>query len=234
MQIDTSQRSLAPEIMDDFQLEGSMLRETLDEIAGINRWLGGNRITLNGVAQLLNKTNEVVHIVDIGCGNGDMLRALADAFKGRVMLTGIDANAFTIAHAQKLSTAYPDIQYYCMNIMEAPFSKLRYDIALCTLTLHHFTDEEIKGMLQTMQQSATLGIVVNDLQRSALAYRLFELMAWACRLSPMAKADGATSILRGFKRKELQQLSEQLNIKSYSLRWKWAFRYQWIIRKTNV
>ena len=39
--------------MDDFQMEGDHLRQTLDEIAGINQLLGGNRITVQGVRQLL-------------------------------------------------------------------------------------------------------------------------------------------------------------------------------------
>ena len=46
----------------------------------------------------------------------------------------------------------------------------------------------------------------------------------------MVKTDGLTSILRGFKRKELEQFSEKINGKS-SINWRWAFRYQWIINK---
>lgn len=232
MYVNTSQRTLAPEIMDDFHMEGEMLRDTLDQIARINRVLGGNRITLDGVQKLIAKAHGVVKIVDIGCGNGDMLRALADRFKDSVELIGIDANAYTIAHAEKLSANYANITYQCMDIMQDAFRELRYDVVLCTLTLHHFTTGEIKYLLRLFKQQASLGIVVNDLQRSALAYRLFQLFAFVCRLGPMPSADGLTSILRGFKRKELTQLSDQLHIR-YSLRWKWAFRYQWIIYISN-
>jgi hypothetical protein len=37
--------------------------------------------------------------------------------------------------------------------------------------------------------------------------------------------------LRGFKRDELIGFSEKLNLKKYSIQWKWAFRYQWIVEK---
>jgi hypothetical protein len=47
----------------------------------------------------------------------------------------------------------------------------------------------------------------------------------------MSKKDGLISILRGFKREELEQFSKKANFKNYSIQWKWAFRYQWIIRK---
>jgi 2-polyprenyl-3-methyl-5-hydroxy-6-metoxy-1,4-benzoquinol methylase len=42
--------------------------------------LGGNKLTLLGVKELIannQKTTEIT-IVDVGCGNGDMLRTLAD------------------------------------------------------------------------------------------------------------------------------------------------------------
>ena len=44
----------------------------------------------------------------------------------------------------------------------------------------------------------------------------------------MIKQDGLISILRAFKREELEHMSEKLNLKS-QISWKWAFRYQWII-----
>ena len=49
MSINTKHRTDAPEIMDDFSLEGHDLLDALDKIATINQWLGGNRLTLKGV-----------------------------------------------------------------------------------------------------------------------------------------------------------------------------------------
>jgi hypothetical protein len=47
----------------------------------------------------------------------------------------------------------------------------------------------------------------------------------------MSREDGLVSILRGFKKDELIRFSEKLNLTNYKIQWKWAFRYQWIIRK---
>ena len=80
LKINTKYRTDEPEIMDDFLMEGEVLQDALDKIAKINQFLGGNQLTLQGVESLLknhNKNDEVT-IVDIGCGNGDMLRKLAD------------------------------------------------------------------------------------------------------------------------------------------------------------
>ncbi|SFD75972.1 2-polyprenyl-3-methyl-5-hydroxy-6-metoxy-1,4-benzoquinol methylase [Chitinophaga sp. CF118] len=234
MFINTRERTLAPEIMDDFLLEGEELRENLDEIAQINRLLGGNKATLSGVAVLLNKVpagKEIV-IADIGCGNGDMLRELA--VYGRkhglqLKLRGIDANNFAVRHATVLSANYPEISYECIDVMDEAFDRMPYDILLCTLTLHHFKTGEILQLMNRFLSNATVGIVINDLHRSALAYRLFHLISVVFRLGKISREDGLTSILRGFKRKEILELSESLNIVHYTLRWKWAFRYQWII-----
>ncbi|QHS63845.1 methyltransferase domain-containing protein [Chitinophaga agri] len=237
MFVNTQQRTLAPEMMDDFQMEGDDLRSTLDEIAYINRLLGGNNITLKGVSSLMEHVakGKQVTIADIGCGNGDMLRALAKLArksKWQVRLLGIDANQFTVDYASTCSAEYPEISYYCMDIMQDRFRSLQYDIALCTLTLHHFEEKQILKLMSLFRRNAALGIVINDLQRSAVAYRLFQVFSWIAGLGKMARVDGLTSILRGFKKNEIKQLSEKLNFNQYTLKWKWAFRYQWII--TNV
>lgn len=232
---DTTYRSTAPEIMDDFRMEGEILRDALDKIASINRLLGGNKVTLEGVKKLIagQPASTVIRITDIGCGNGDMLRALADyAAKNQLnfLLTGIDANNFTIGHARELSVSYLNISYQVMDIFDNSTPWVQSDIILCTLTLHHFTDTEIIRLLQNFRENSRLGFVINDLQRSAVAYSLFMALCFVFRLNQMSREDGLVSILRGFKRKDLLNYSKQLNLKEYIIRWKWAFRYQWIVK----
>lgn len=234
--VPTKYRTTSTEIMDDFTLEGEELREALDKIAIINQVLGGNKITLDGVSQLIKKQhfNREIKIIDIGCGNGDMLRTLAKFGQKsnlKFNLIGIDANAFTINHAKELSNTFQNISYRCEDIFDDSFNEVDCDIFLCTLTLHHFKEDHILKLLHLLYKNAKLGIVVNDLQRSGLAYRLFQLLCFVFRLNTMSREDGLTSILRGFKKEELKQFSTQLNVRKWTLQWKWAFRYQWIISK---
>ncbi|WJS93235.1 methyltransferase domain-containing protein [Flavobacterium johnsoniae] len=236
MAINTKYRTEEPEIMDDFSLEGEELIHALDKIAAINRLLGGNKLTLHGIKQLLEKidVSKPATIADVGCGNGDMLRMLAEYGKKQNInfkLIGIDANAFTVNYAQKLSKEFKNIEYLCLDIFSEEFRDVKYDIALCTLTLHHFSNQEIENILDLLHQNARVGIVVNDLHRSKLAYRLFEGICFVFNLNKMSKNDGLVSILRGFKKNELVHFSKKLNLNNYSINWKWAFRYQWIISK---
>lgn len=231
---DITYRSNEAEIMDDFFIDGNELHGALDQIAGINKLLGGNAITLDGVKKLLQYHDKEIDvtIVDIGCGNGDMLRMLGDygmqngyTFK----LIGIDANPHTIAYARQLSATY-QIKYKCLDVFTEDFETEKYDIALCTLTLHHFDDKEISKLLQIFKNNASVGVVVNDLHRSRLAYGLFKIAGVFLGLNKMARYDGAVSILRGFRKNEIIKLGEKLGIEKQSIRWRWAFRYQWIIK----
>ena len=187
--IDTKYRSDAPEIMDDFNMEGEILRDALDKIASINRLLGGNKVTLDGLKSLIkNKPKEqIIRITDIGCGSGDMLRALADYAKKhqlKLLLKGIDANGFTIDYARKLSTDYENISYECKDIFNDENEEC--DIMLCTLTLHHFKDEEILNFLKNYMQLAKVGVVINDLNRNKMAYYLFKALCFAFGLNDMS------------------------------------------------
>lgn len=233
MPIDTSKRSDAPEMMDDFAMEGEILRDALDKLASINKLLGGNAVTIDGVKKLITQTdkNHCIRIVDIGCGNGDMLRILADFAKQKQLnfeLIGVDANQFTINHAKQLSVNYQNVSYQCEDIFKDQI--VDCDIILCTLTLHHFKDQEIIDLLNRFKKAASLGMVINDLQRSALAYYLFIGLCFVFGLNHMSKDDGLVSILRGFKKHDLQLYSKQSQLKNCSIKWKWAFRYQWIIK----
>lgn len=234
--IDTSQRSREPEIMDDFDLLGKELERTLQDIDVVNKWLGGNKLTISGIKKLLREHpgNELFHIADIGCGNGAMLRKVASWGREegyRLKFTGIDANLHAIEIAEKLSTDYPEIQYSPVNIFSKEFERSEFDIILCTLTLHHFKDPDIIKLLRTAYANARIGIVINDLHRSKIAYFLFKAFSRLFIKNEIAKKDGLISILRGFKKQDLQVFSKHIPSGQQEIQWKWAFRYRWIIAK---
>ena len=231
--VDTTYRSTAIELMDDFSMKGELLRDTLDKLGKINKWLGGNHVTLDGLEQLLkNQPKEKIYtIIDLGCGHGDILRLVAEYGRKQdysFNLIGVDANQDAIDYAVELSEDYDELSFKNLDIFSEEFQRLDYDIVLSTLFLHHFNQDEIHKLLNTIMSKAKHGIVVNDLHRSKIAYGLFKLLGLVIS-NHMIVQDGLTSILRAFKRKELESISKQLNLKS-KIRWKWAFRYQWLIK----
>ncbi len=232
--IDTTYRSNKTEIMDDFTIKGELLRDTLDKLGKINKLLGGNSVTLNGIRQLLEgkPKDKTYAIIDLGCGHGDILRLIADFGRKEgynFQLIGIDANQDAIDYASELSVEYPELSFENKDIFSEDFQNMNYDIALATLFLHHFKTDELEVLLKQLASRAKLGLVINDLHRSEIAYGLFKLLSLVIS-NQMIIDDGLTSILRAFKRKDLENLAQKLNLKS-EIRWKWAFRYQWLIKK---
>lgn len=232
--IDTTYRSNKTEIMDDFTMKGELLRDTLDKLGKINKLLGGNSVTFNGIRQLLEgkPKDKTYAIIDLGCGHGDILRLIADFGRKEgynFQLIGIDANQDAIDYASELSVEYPELSFENKDIFSEDFQNMNYDIALATLFLHHFKTDELEVLLKQLASRAKLGLVINDLHRSEIAYGLFKLLSLVIS-NQMIIDDGLTSILRAFKRKDLENLAQKLNLKS-EIRWKWAFRYQWLIKK---
>lgn len=235
MFVNTKYRSTQQEDMDDLSLEGDLLQNTLDQLVLINKRLGGNKATIDGLHALVKAQPKDValSIVDLGCGSGDILRAVADYGRKNSFtfnLTGIDANAYTVNYAKKLSMNYPEISYIKMDVQAAAFSGIPFDMVITTLFLHHFTNQEIEGLLIPIVNKARIGVVINDLHRSSVAFFLFKVISLFIK-NPMIKKDGAISVLRGFKKYELINISKKLNNTVSSIRWRWAFRYQWIIKK---
>ena len=235
--VDTSHRSSEMEIMDDFTMEGVLFRDTLDKLEIINRFLGGNSVTINGLKNLLKNQskNKTITIVDLGCGNGDILRDVAKFGRKNnysFNLIGIDANLAAIEYAKELSKEYSELSFKTIDILSEDFKKQSYDVVLCTLFLHHFKNEELISFLKTTTNKATIGVVVNDLHRHKLAYYLFKLIGFFIK-NKMVRQDGLTSVLRAFKREDLENIAKEIKV-HFSIQWKWAFRYLWILKKDFI
>lgn len=236
MPLDLSQRSDEIEIMDDLNCGGFVVDRTLVELEIINKWLGGNAVTLNGLNALLNslpldsKLN--LRIADLGCGGGDMLRILSNSFKQKNLdaaLVGIDANPNIVAYARANSHHHPDITYETLDILSEDFKKTEYDIVFATLFFHHFTTNQLIEIFSSLRKQTSVGIVINDLHRHWLAYYSIKLLTKFFSKSSMVKNDAPLSVHRGFKKNELIEILKKAGVEKFSLKWKWAFRWQLVI-----
>ncbi|WP_299241824.1 methyltransferase domain-containing protein [uncultured Aquimarina sp.] len=235
MLVNLEYRSNEAELMDDPEVNEKDLGIALEDISRVNRLLGGNNITINAVLDEIKKdeSTKTWVIMDLGCGDGEMLRKLADVFKEKkikVKLIGIDNNDKCLLQARKLSTSYTEIEFYNKNILTLEKGDFHCDIIICTLTLHHFGDEEIKRVLKKSLELVSEVVIINDIHRNKWSYYLFRMFSYFFIKGYIAKNDGLVSIKRGFKRKELMRFAKELKLNTYQLDWKWAFRYRWVIR----
>jgi len=235
MLINLEHRSNEPELMDDPAVKEKDLQIALSDISRANKLLGGNNITLNAVINMMKASglNREIVILDLGCGDGEMLRLIADLCRKKnikVKGIGIDLSDKSLELAKQYSVSYPEIVYYYKNILDIKKSEFGCDIIMCTLTLHHLNKSEIAKLIEKMVSLASLGVIINDLHRNKIAYYLFKLFSFFFIKGHIAKNDGLVSIKRGFKKEELLAYVEDLNVKKSKIHWKWAFRYRWIIK----
>lgn len=228
-------RSHEAELMDDLNSSGQVIDQTLKELDTINRWLGGDHVTLNGISKLLERHTSptMVHILDIGCGGGDILMKIcrwARIQKIAIRLTGIDANPNIIEYARENTREFPEISYKALNIFSPEFKEIKCDIVTATLFTHHFTTEELNKLFSQLRHQASMGMVINDLHRHWFAYHSIKLLTRLFSQSEMVRNDAALSVLRSFRKQELMQLLKSCRIQDYSLKWYWAFRWQIIAR----
>ena len=225
---DLQKRSAEVEIMDDLNCNGEVVDQTLRELEFINRWLGGNAVTLEGAKLLINDRKEILTIVDLGCGGGDMLKLLSDwARKNnrKLNLVGIDANPNIISFAKENCKAYPEITFETLNIFSEDFQSRKYDVVMGTLFYHHFTQEELVNFFSKLKQQVRIGIIINDIHRHYLAFHSIRLLTKLFSKSAMVKFDAPLSVLRAFTKRELTDILNKSQLSSFTIKWRWAFRW---------
>ncbi len=229
-------RSEQEEIMDDVGFQGAEMRSLLRDLKIVNKFLGGNAISLNGIENLLQNQDKekTFTILDIGCGDGELLRKCADFAKQKnynFKLIGLDYNQNILDFAKKQSIGYHTINFYKVDVFLEEKLIPKCDIALCTLVLHHFSNTKIESLLKALVSKSDIGLVINDLERSKYAFNLFKVFSGVFLKTNTAKYDGLVSIARGFKKSELAQFSANIANQKSTIQWRWAYRYQWILKK---
>jgi 2-polyprenyl-3-methyl-5-hydroxy-6-metoxy-1,4-benzoquinol methylase len=235
---DFKKRSEEIEIMDDLNCHGEVVDQTLRELEVINKLLGGNYVTLNGINKLVKKDKRItqISVADLGCGGGDLLKLISlwgTRKNIKLNLTGIDANPNIIQFAKNNSTAFPSINYEAIDIFSGDFRTRRFDIIAGTLFFHHFSSEQLVDFLKQLKDQAQLGIVINDIHRNWMAYYSIKILTRFFSKSAMVRYDAPLSVLRAFHKKDWIDILETAGIRNYSIKWMWAFRWQ-IVITTNT
>ncbi|CAN5915170.1 class I SAM-dependent methyltransferase [soil metagenome] len=235
-----SRRSPETEIMDDLALGGEAMAQTLQELDTINTWLGGNKVVTDALSFLHQIPAgkpffaRTLTVADLGCGGGDLLKVMARWARKqnvRAKLTGIDANGYIVDYAAANCQAYPEIGFQQQDIFAPAFARQPYDVMVCSLFCHHFTDEQLVVLFRQMYGQARLGVIINDLHRHPLAYHSIHLLTSLFSKSYLVKNDAKLSVLRAFRKQELQRLLAAAGITRYRLKWMWAFRWQLVMLK---
>ncbi len=222
--------------MDDLALSNDALRQNLDELEFLNSWLGSHKLVLKGLAKIIrffskSITQKKIRIADLGCGGGDVLRAIEKwAQKNNILveLFGFDANPFMIDYAKNKSQNCA-IEYQVMDILSPEFARHNFDIICISTFGHHLSDETLIQLFQQLKQQTNYAILFNDLHRHWLSYYSIRILSRVLNFSYLAQHDAPVSVLRAFKKQDFISMMKRANISSYQIKWAWAFRWELII-----
>lgn len=219
-------RSYQLELLDSDTIPKEDLYQNLKELNFINTYLGGHAITIAGIKHFFSSNPSTsLTVAEVGCGGGDNLIAIAKwarANSMKIKLIGIDIKQDCINYANKQTEKYPEIEFIQSDYRNVTQS---FDIIFSSLFCHHLTDNQLIEYFIWCNKNALKGFFVNDLQRNILAYFSIKWLTALFSKSYLVKNDAPLSVARGFHKSELDLILISANVKKYSIKWMWAFRY---------
>jgi len=193
------QRLIAEELMDDPALDAGTYHAVLRDLARVNTVTLARRATLRFMDRALGDRKSF-SLLDVGYGDGDMLRAIADWANRRgktPRLVGIDLNSRSEQAASAATDPGLPIEYRTGDY--ADLAGERFDCVISSLVAHHMTRDQLLAFLRFMESEAQCGWFINDLHRHGFAYTAYPLLARLARWHPIVQHDGRMSIARSYR-----------------------------------
>lgn len=219
-----TERSLADELMDDPALGAGTYHAVLADLAKVNRVTFAHRPTLDFLWRAVGGRSRF-RVLDVGFGDGDMLRAIARWARRRGIaaeLTGIDINPRSRAAAEAKPSPGAPIDYRWGDYTD--LAGAGFDCVISSLVAHHMTHDQLITFLRFMEAEASAGWFVNDLHRHGFPYSAWPLLATAMGWHPIVRTDGHTSIARSFRPDEWHALLAEADIREARVRRWFPFR----------
>ncbi|HMO18954.1 MAG TPA: methyltransferase domain-containing protein [Oligoflexia bacterium] len=219
--------------MDDLTLDEKSLDQALLGLKRINSFsLTG--LFISREIKRNTPPDTPLSIIDVACGSGDLLNYLRRSLKTYHLtrLAGCDINQKTINLAKSkyaLKTA-PSINFVTHDILNSssefllsPETKQKYNIATCSLFLHHLSVEEVKTLITKLNEIAET-IIISDLRRDFCGYFLSIIGTRILSRSRVVHFDGPASVLQAFTIMELKNILDEICPENYQIKKHWPFR----------
>ncbi len=209
-----SQRVRHHEWMDAPDADPVEIERSLRFIRRINRALGYTRATLKHLEHFSQswKPGQRITMIDFATGSADVPHAVlrwADRRGFDVRIVGIDFHGAT-ARLAATSVGNERLRIVQADALNLPFAANSFDYALCSMFLHHLSEDQAVAVLSAMSRIARRGIIAADLLRERPAYNWIYLMTLFSR--PMIRHDARVSVLQAFSPDEARALRDRAKL----------------------
>lgn len=208
-------RAHEEEWMDLPDQDPTLVAECLDDLSRLNRFTGGVFLTIRALGRLTRDLapGDDLEIVDVATGGGDFPRAMAAwarrrGLQARILATDLSPTILGLAACD----GPPGVEFAVADARRLPFGDGSFDVATCSLLLHHLEPDDAVLMLEEMRRVARRGVIVNDLVRSWVGYLGALVLPRAMSKNPLFRHDAPLSIRRAYTRGEMYALAARAGL----------------------
>ncbi len=208
-------RAHEEEWMDSPDQDLALLAECLDDLRRLNRWSGGLSLTIRALRHLTRELapGAELKIIDVATGGADFPHAMADWARRRnlrayVLATDLNSTILNLA----ARNAPPDVEFAVADARHLPFADGSFDIATCSLVLHHLEPDDAVRVLGEMRRVAGRGVIVNDLVRSWVGYLGALAVPRVMSKNPLFRHDAPLSVRRAYTKGEMAALAARAGL----------------------
>jgi 2-polyprenyl-3-methyl-5-hydroxy-6-metoxy-1,4-benzoquinol methylase len=217
-------RSALPEELDNDTTDPAIYQRVIAELAASNRMTLTHRPTLRWLRRVTKGMTEF-SLLDIGHGDGDLLRVIAQWADQRgmnVKLSGTDLNPRSAVAARKATPSWMQIVYQTGCVFSyTPAEPV--DFIVSSQVTHHFTDEQVVNFVAWLEENSTRGWHIADLHRHGMPYYTYPVLCRLMGWHRILRCDGTLSIARSFRRKDWESYLDKAAVQA-DVSWH-LFRY---------
>ena len=194
-----AERAIAEELMDADDLDAATYAAVVGDLAKVNVVTMARRPTLGFVRRAL-RNRKRFKLLDVGFGDGDMLRTIARWASKRGVeaeLAGVDLNPRSELAALAHTPAEMPIRWLTGDY--ADLAGQGWDMIISSLVAHHMTHDQLVHFVRFMEAESRMGWLVNDLHRHGFAHSGFPILARAFGWHRIVRHDGTLSIARSYR-----------------------------------
>lgn len=227
-----AQRQLVPEVMDDPSLDPALHEDALRGLGRINRISRSAAMLWPAIVAAADRQpGRPLRVLDLACGGGDVLIALAKraaTHQSAIVLAGADVSPVALDFARRQAeSAGIDLAWHRVDVFEQALPG-GYDLTMNSLFMHHLTAQQAVEVLQKMK-AASNTVLISDLRRGALAHAVTVAGTRLLSRSPVVHVDGPRSVRAAWTPDELATLAAQAELHGSTIRrcFPWRMSLEW-------
>jgi SAM-dependent methyltransferase len=217
----------ATEWLDADQMDGRDLERNLRDIRHINAALGWTTFTTHAVLrELRTQPGRAWTLLDVASGSADIPIAIAHAAQRAgisLQVTVTDRSPQIVEVARARCAGVAGVVVERQDALALPYAMGSFDLALCTLALHHFAPDAAAPLLRSLARVGRR-VLVYDVVRSPLAYAGVVALTRLARMDPMTCHDGPVSVRRAYSAAEARALAGAAGLRHAQVRVGFPFR----------